>query len=508
MSTHKSRNLAKLQETIVAPAIPPGIDLFTPITGIVDLPDGSILVKTTTTSETPDAEHEIADFEPMRAAITDFMANSAELREMHKGGKKGGVLEVTFDDDLRKTDATIHVTDPVAIQKTRDGHYTGVSWGGKKWVGPWLQTAMGKVRHIVRAVVDELSLADRPANSDAVLAKGERDVFVLAKRKEPTMAEAAKVAPEAADTYLAEGGQSLTPPVALVKAVEPPKPTVDTKALRKAAKLANAQIATAKLEKKAAKLAKKKPPIADAHAALDAVADSKDAVADAVDDAHDAVDAAADPLAKAAAKELAKTQKAQKRELRKSAKAARETIQMAKLAKTIRRAARKGRALAKVGARNSGTDAGIIDSIHDSAVALGSQKCMTKVATGTVMDPSVAVNTDGIAPGATMSKTDSGVVFDARIERLTSAIGAPLATQLASTKADILSDLGGRLAKVEKMPVGGGPLAAPARGATADLTEADILAKASERYAKGTPQREALGLVAATSGIAELQQGR
>ena len=62
-------------ETIVGPDLPEGVDIFTPFTGIVELPDGSILVKTTTTSEKPDAEREIADFEPMRDAIRDFMAS-------------------------------------------------------------------------------------------------------------------------------------------------------------------------------------------------------------------------------------------------------------------------------------------------------------------------------------------------------------------------------------------------------------------------------------------------
>ena len=541
MSTHRERNLAKMTETIRSGS--PGAEFWVPISGIVELPDGSILVKSTTTSEAPDAEREIADFEPMRDAIRDFMAKSAELREMHKGSAKGEVPEVTFDDELRKIDATIHVVDPVAVQKVKDGHYTGVSWGGKKWVGPWIQTAMGKVRHIVKAVVDELSLADRPANPDAVLAKGERDVLVLAKtvmadeaastllsegppdvfigdgpgtqlyplfpgevilnapqaRKEPTMVEAAKVAPEAAET----------------KPIEP-----DRKALRKAAQLAKTQIAVAKLEKRAARLAKKKFKVDDAHAAIDSVGTAHSDVADVLGEAHDAIDAKApdeDDMAKAARKELAKTQKAKTRELRKSARAARKTIKMAKLAKTIRRAAQKGKSLAKIGARNNAGDSGIIDSIHDSAVALGSQKCMGKVANATVLDPSIAVNTGGaandvgpaVAPGATMSKTDSGAIFDALMERISKEVSAPLAKQLDSAKADILGDLGARLAKVEKMPAGGGPLAAPARGGSeGDSTEAAILAKAADRYAKGSIEREALGKVAATSEIAGMQQGR
>ena len=558
MSTHRERNLAKMTETVRA-ASAPG-EFWAPVSGIVDLPDGSILLKTTTTSEAPDAEREIADFEPMRDAIRDFMAKSAELREMHKGGEKGGVPEVTFDDELRKIDATIHVTDPVAIQKVRDGHYTGVSWGGKKWVGPWVQTAMGKVRHIVKAVVDELSLADRPANPDALLAKTERDMLVIAKsaqsadeaaasllsdgppdvfigdgpgtqltplfpgeiilnapssnlskRKEPQMAEAAKVAPVAA---------------------EPTAP--DKKALRKANKLAKTQIATAKLQKRAAKLAKKgKLNIDAAHGAIDAVgtAHAPAGVAGILGEAHAALDAKAkkpvapddDATADDGADDdsdgdaLAKAQrKAQTKELRKSARAARKTIKMAKLAKTIRRAANKGKSLAKVGARNSRGDSGIIDSIHDSAVALGSQKCMAKAATGTALDPSVAANVGAanglapaVAPGATMAKADNGAVFDALMERINNEISAPLAKQLTSVKADILTDLGGRLAKVEKMPAGGGPLVAPARGGSdTDQTEAAILSKAADRYPKGSIEREALGKASATSEIAGMQQGR
>ena len=531
MSTHRERNLAKMQETIVAPDVPEGVDIFTPFTGIVELADGTILVKATTTSETVDAEREIADFEPMRDAIRDFMANSAELREMHKGGEKGDVLTVTFDDELRKTDATLHVTDPVAAQKVRDGHYTGVSWGGRKWVGPWIQTAMGKVRHIVRAAIDELSLADRPAVHDALLAKSERDVLVLAKRdlapdegtpdvfigegtqltplfpgevilnapltkrKEPTMAEAAQVAPEAAE------------PVVAVVAT----PTPDRKALRKAARLAKTQIATAKLEKKAARLAKKKIKSEDAHAALNAIGAAHDAASGAIDEAHDAIDAAAadgkddgdDDLAKTARKVLAKAQKAKTRDLRKSAKAARQTIKMARLAKTIARAAKKGRALRKIGARMSKADASIVDAMHDSTVALGSQKCMAKSDNATALDPSVAaplnVNPESLAKNET--------TFDTLVDRIRTEISVPLAKQLDSAKADILGDLGARLAKVEKMPAGGGPLAAPSRGGP-DASEADILAKAAEKFPVGSAEREAIGKVATTEGIAALMGAR
>ena len=517
MSTHKDRNLAKMQETIVAPDVPEGVDIFTPFTGIVELPDGTILVKATTTSETVDAEREIADFEPMRDAIRDFMANSAELREMHKGGEKGDVLTVTFDDELRKTDATLHVTDPVAAQKVRDGHYTGVSWGGRKWVGPWVQTAMGKVRHIVRAAIDELSLADRPAVHDALLAKSERDVLVLAKRdlasdegtpdvyigegtqptplfpgevilnapltkrKEPTMAEAAQVAPEAAE------------PVVVT--------TPDRKALRKAARLAKAQIATAKLEKKAARLAKKKIKSEDAHAALNAIGAAHDAASGAIDEAHDAIDAADGK--DAGDDDMAKRAKTQTKELRKSARAARKTIKMAKLAKTIARAAKKGRALRKIGARMSKADASIVDAMHDSTVALGSQKCMAKSDNATALDPSVAaplnVNPESLAKNET--------TFDTLVDRIRTEISVPLAKQLDSAKADILGDLGARLAKVEKMPAGGGPLAAPSRGGP-DASEADILAKAAEKFPVGSAEREAIGKVATTEGIAALMGAR
>ena len=523
MSTHRERNLAKMTETIRSGS--PGAEFWVPISGIVELPDGSILVKSTTTSEAPDAEREIADFEPMRDAIRDSMAKSAELREMHKGSAKGEVPEVTFDDELRKIDATIHVVDPVAVQKVKDGHYTGVSWGGKKWVGPWIQTAMGKVRHIVKAVVDELSLADRPANPDAVLAKGERDVLVLAKtvmadeaastllsegppdvfigdgpgtqlyplfpgevilnapqaRKEPTMVEAAKVAPEAAET----------------KPIEP-----DRKALRKAAQLAKTQIAVAKLEKRAARLAKKKFKVDDAHAAIDSVGTAHSDVADVLGEAHDAIDAKApdeDDLAKTARKELAKTQKAKTRELRKSARAARKTIKMAKLAKTIRRAASKSKSLSKVGKAISASNAGIIDSIHDASVQLGSMKCMGKVATGTVLDPSIAapinVNPDSLA------KADASV--DQIVERLEKSLGKPFREALEATKAEIKLDL----AKVAKMPAGGGPLTAPARGGPGDTSEEAVLAKVAEKFQVGSVEREALGKAATAEGIRELMAG-
>jgi len=534
MSTRKQRNidaLAKATETVVAPDPPPGVDIWTPISGIVELPDGTILVHTNTTSEAPDSEREIADYEPMKAAITDFMASGANLREMHDSKASGTVLKATFDDDARKIEADLHVVDPVAITKVKTNTYKGVSWGGAKWVGPWVDTATGKVRHIVKAVINELSLCDRPANPDALLAKADREMYVLAKRKESTVADTTTAVAEAAQTYTGAKGTPLAPeqqePVVAKKlskaafpGAAPPfgKACADgkcgkcNKCTKAATKLAKRQIRTAKLQKKAAALTKKKFRPADAHAAIDTVGTAHSDVADVLGEAHDAVDAAANPpdddgddADKLAKKAERKAVKSQRSALRKSARTARKTIKLAKMAQTIRRAAKVAvKPLAKVGARNSSADAGIIDSIHDSAVALGSQKCLAKQATGTPLDPSIAAPI--VVNPESMAKSEE-TAFDALISRIRSDIGGPLAKQLDSAKVEILSDLGARLAKVEKMPAGGGPLSAPSRGGANDASvEEKILAKAAERFPVGSAEREALGKISAQEGIAALMR--
>lgn len=169
-----------MAEQLLAPDAP--FRLAAPIEHITRLDDGSVVVHCVVTSETPDSQGEIVDYDAAKAAAPEFLKWAA-LTEMHdEGTSPGTALQLHFDDAARRIEADLHVVDPVAVRKVLSRTYKAVSMGGIK-----LATRLqGAYRRITKLRWDELALVTRPANPDALIAKQ----FILAKRaQEPDMTD-------------------------------------------------------------------------------------------------------------------------------------------------------------------------------------------------------------------------------------------------------------------------------------------------------------------------------
>ncbi len=160
--------------------------ITTPIDHITKLADGSVLVHCVVTSEAPDSQGEIVDYDAFKAAAPDLM-KWATLGQMHDPERMdaGTILKLYFDDSAREVEADLHVVDPVAVAKVISRTYKSVSIGGVK-LATQLVDFMGKTyRKITRMIAEEISLVNRGANPDAAISKQ----FVIAKRADMTEQE-------------------------------------------------------------------------------------------------------------------------------------------------------------------------------------------------------------------------------------------------------------------------------------------------------------------------------
>jgi hypothetical protein len=150
-----------------------------PIEHITKLDDGTLLAHVVVTSERPDSQGEVVDYDGFKAAAPGLM-KWAVLGQMHDPDRSdaGTILRLYLDDEARKAEADIHVVDPVAVRKVLSRVYKAVSLGGTKLAVRADVVAGRPVRRIVKMIAEELSLCPVGANLDAVIAKQ----YVLAKR--------------------------------------------------------------------------------------------------------------------------------------------------------------------------------------------------------------------------------------------------------------------------------------------------------------------------------------
>jgi hypothetical protein len=113
-------------------------------------------------TEAPDSQGEIVRKEALEAALPAYM-RFANIREMHQPSAVGVAKEAVVDDKGLWLKA--HIVDDVAWRKVTEGVYKGFSIGG-------LVTARDEhAPNIITGVdVTEISLVDRPANPEAILA--------------------------------------------------------------------------------------------------------------------------------------------------------------------------------------------------------------------------------------------------------------------------------------------------------------------------------------------------
>lgn len=145
--------------------------------------------------ETPDRAGEVCDYASAKPAFESWSAELVKasdgkslgnIRGQHSNIAAGKLVELTFEDDLKKIGFVAKIVDDNEWQKVEEGVYTGFSPGGK-YAKRWQDGAHKRYTPLVR----ELSIVDVPCNPAAtftmVKADGaEEEVsFVLAKAYEP-----------------------------------------------------------------------------------------------------------------------------------------------------------------------------------------------------------------------------------------------------------------------------------------------------------------------------------
>jgi hypothetical protein len=502
--------------TLAAPEAP--FRLTTPIEHITKLDDGTLLVHCTVTSEAPDSQGEIVDYDAFKMAAPGLM-KWAVLSEMHdpRHENAGTILQLHFDDAARRVEADIHVVDQEAVKKVLNRVYKMVSIGGVKLATTVVQEAGRTFRKITRLIVDELSLVPRGANPEAMISKQ----FVLAKKAqeidmtdamdagsasplgEPTAAVAEARTPEQAaidETRAAlvkvdapEEEPKLPfpgakPPIKAKKAkkakvakVAPSPEVLEEKRLRKeATKLRKLRKARAVLAHET-KLAKKNKTLSATADALESVGE---AMAEEAKEQAAGSDESSDldnlAVADAALHAVQANESAEPGEdMGKKYRAVRkQATRLRRFRKAATEVARESRRIAKIGARNSGSDGKQHETIHGALVKLGYTKCMTKAdapEAGTEAETVQSIAKADTDPNTIMRAALASVLPADKLD----AIEASLAAADERSKAQ-----GDLLVKIAKSPSGGGPAtpyAAIFRGAAdAEVTDkASALAKAA-----------------------------
>lgn len=135
--------------------------MFAPIEKTEEQDDGTIKVWGYASAPTEDSDGEIITADAMKAALPDYLKFGA-VREMHGKTAAGTAIEAEVQDDGR-TWFGAHVVDTEACKKVRANVYKGFSIGGRVTA----RDAVAKTT-ITGLKLVEVSLVDRPANPDAV----------------------------------------------------------------------------------------------------------------------------------------------------------------------------------------------------------------------------------------------------------------------------------------------------------------------------------------------------
>ena len=137
--------------------------------------------------ETIDAEDEVVDYEATKEAVAEWLEWS-NIREMHGPTAVGVATEVTLDDATKSLWLGVKVIDDQAWLKCKTGVYKGLSIGGKALKKIQEMINGRTVRRVVKYILTEISLVDRPANPSAR--------FSLVKREGGVMPEEEMAAEE------------------------------------------------------------------------------------------------------------------------------------------------------------------------------------------------------------------------------------------------------------------------------------------------------------------------
>jgi hypothetical protein len=124
------------------------------------------------TSEVPDKDGEICDYESTKPHYEQWSGEFARatsgkslgnVREMHCHSAVGKVLDIVFDDPNKTIAVRARIVDDTAWAKCEEGVYTGFSHGGEYVGEPWPDGDF--LRYTAKPT--EISLVDNPCNPEA-----------------------------------------------------------------------------------------------------------------------------------------------------------------------------------------------------------------------------------------------------------------------------------------------------------------------------------------------------
>jgi len=137
--------------------------LFGDISKVTENADGTLIVSGIASSESVDSDGEVILADAIKNSIPDYMKFGA-LREMHQQIAAGTTIGMSVNDE-GKTEIEALVVDPVSVKKVLSGVLKGFSIGGK------VLKRNATKRNIIESLkLTEVSLVDRPANPDAMIA--------------------------------------------------------------------------------------------------------------------------------------------------------------------------------------------------------------------------------------------------------------------------------------------------------------------------------------------------
>jgi hypothetical protein len=138
------------------------MQIFAPLKKAVEKNDGTLTIEGYASTEGVDASGETVAALAIKAALPEYFRHgSGPLREMHQL-KAAGRVDVAEIDSQNRTRIVATVVDPGAIKKVLERVYNGFSIGGKT-----LERDPINPKKIIKLRLDEISLVDRPANSDS-----------------------------------------------------------------------------------------------------------------------------------------------------------------------------------------------------------------------------------------------------------------------------------------------------------------------------------------------------
>ncbi len=153
------------------------MQLYVPFAKVDILSDDEAIVTGIATDETVDAEGEVTDYEATKEAALEY-SNWRNIREMHGPSAVGVAETITLDDPTRSMSIVARVVGKEVVKKIRAGVYKGFSIGGRKLAPPVMESRAGQIiKRIVKYLLTEISLVDRPANPNAI--------FTFVKRETP-----------------------------------------------------------------------------------------------------------------------------------------------------------------------------------------------------------------------------------------------------------------------------------------------------------------------------------